>query len=124
MKKGLLPYDEVTDALLVDWRKNKRKVEVIAVDLSDDDEIIDDEIIDDEDDANKAHFVVCAPSRKLMHAVTAKAKESTLGAERMLLKNCILAGDNELLEDDSVRGSVLEAISELMETRKRTIVKR
>jgi hypothetical protein len=45
-------------------------------------------------------------------------------AERMLIKNCVLAGDSTLLKQDAILSSVLEQIGELSKTKKAKIVKR
>lgn len=109
-------YSEVTDEDLVAYRAKHRKVVVIAVSLSDEDE-------------SNACFVICAPSRDVLYAVSSYAQKGELAkANRMMIKNCVLAGDLDYLDedkgDDDVYLAVLEEIGKLTATKKAKLVKR
>lgn len=68
-------------------------------------------------DDGRADFLVIRPSRQHMMLVAAKGKEGDYeAANSVLIKNCVVAGDRKLLDEDfAIYGTVLQVLQQLTE---------
>lgn len=67
--------------------------------------------------------VLKAPSRKVLSAATAIATKDPMKFNEILLKDCMVAGDPEIQEDDSYFLAAAGKIAEILEVREAELVK-
>lgn len=106
----IAPYSEVTDEQIAGWRVKYPKTTVIGVET---------------DSGEDAHFVIRPLTRDETYRVAQYGVDKEFAkANRYLIKNCVLGGDVDELEDDTVMFAVIAEINALSEKKQSKIVKR
>lgn len=76
-----------------------------------------------ESDGQSYEFIIKKPSRAIIEAV-GKHKNDAAAANKVLVANCVLAGDDEAFENDGeVFSAVIKEVGALMEKAKVTVAK-
>lgn len=109
---------DVTDAMIKTWKQTKGKLKRIDISLDEN---------DFDGTGEKASFIICPPTRNILSAIAHYGQEKNIDkVNELLIKNCVLGGDMQYLEetegvgDTSVYLSVLEEVGKLMGTKKVT----
>lgn len=101
-------FEEVTDDMIAKWKEKHKAVKSVSVlvDYYDEDEEVP-------DDAERAQFIICRPSRPVS-SMAGKAVNAgdLIKASNILVKNCVLAGDISLLTGSNTNDIVHDAIFE------------
>lgn len=92
-------------------------ISVLEIQMDDEDDVIDEPSV--------ARFIIRKPSRTEMDAVGELGiKKELTKANKMLISNCVLGGDMDILEmDGTVYGEVIANIEKMMSARKSSLKK-
>lgn len=115
---GKPAFTEVDEAMIAQWKEKHNVRRVTEIELP---------VFDDEPNGEKAKFYLIPPSRNVIYAVTVHVKNDRLKqANELTINSCVLAGDMELLADESndLYFGVLEQIGELQSKSVASVKKR
>lgn len=116
-KQKFQKASDVTESMIKDWKREFKGVEQINVPL-------DPEALN----GKEAVFYVRKPNRTILNALTRYAADKQFErANNFMIKNCVLGGDMQYLDDeegdDDVYLTLLEDISNLIQKRKSRVKK-
>jgi len=103
-------YSDITPEMIQDWKLKYGELQQIDVEL---------------EEGKTASFIARRPNRSVMDAIGEYGvKKQVAEANKVLIANCVLGGDMDLMENDgSVYTALLEQLERLV-TRKRASVKK
>ena len=94
-------FKDITKELLSNWRKTKGKLQEITIPL------------DDDVDGEVAKFIICKPTKNLLPAITEYGKQENVeGLHNLFITNCVLGGDMDYIDGDTVELDVFLAVME------------
>lgn len=115
-------YNEVTDADIQEWKHKYGSVEELTIEVEpavlDADGNVLEKVIE-------TTFIVKQPNRTVLDVAGSHGvKKDVVGANKVLISNCVLAGDKDLLENNgSVYSTVLKTLNQLVQVKKNKLKK-
>lgn len=113
---------EVTETEIQDWKAKYGAVHELTIE-------VEAAVLDDEGvvlvPAKETTFLVKQPNRTVLDVAGSHGvKKDVVGANKVLISNCVLAGDAHLLENNgSVYSSVLKTLNRLVEVKSQRLKK-
>ncbi len=114
---------EVTESEIQDWKAKYGDVYELSIE-------VESAVLDEEGKeitpAIETTYIVKPPNRTVLDVAGSHGvKKDVVGANKVLISNCVLAGDAHLLENNgSVYSSILKTLNRLVEVKKQRLKKR
>jgi hypothetical protein len=104
----MIKYSEVTPDLIQEWKAKYGASNIFEAAV-------------ESTDGENHNYIIRTPSRTVMDATAELgSKKDYKGANKVLISNCVLAGDDQALENDGgIYGALLEELAKLQ--RKKTV---
>lgn len=114
---------EVTEVEIQEWKAKYGAVHELIIELE---PAVLDEKGDEVTSAVETSYLLKQPNRLVLDVAGGHGvKKDVVGANKVLISNCVLAGDAHLLENNgSVYSSVLKTLNRLVEVKKQRLKKR
>ncbi len=115
--------NEVTDAEIQEWKAKYGAIHELTIEVE---SAVLDENGNEVTPAIETSYILKQPNRLVLDVAGGHGvKKDVVGANKVLISNCVLAGDANLLENNgSIYSSVLKTLNRLVEVKKQRLKKR